>query len=233
MGASRRLGPFWLLIAIFPALTACGDGGTEPDPIAPKAAFTVECDELACSVDGSGSSDSDGTIASHAWDFGDGATRTGAQASHVYSEAGGYTITLRVTDNDGLTNETSREVQVVGPFRVSWAVDVSAIYSRGDTINCEYAIAVSASGGARGASARWRPSSGEWVDPASNERYSFSLTTTDMLDYFGADRITTGGTLQANRIAWWDRPFHLLHVFRYEMPDGSLRSEDVWVDCAE
>ncbi len=41
----------------------------------PTAAFTTSKNELKVSVDGTGSSDRDGTLASYAWDFGDGCDR--------------------------------------------------------------------------------------------------------------------------------------------------------------
>lgn len=47
------------------------------------------------------STDSDGTVASRAWDFGDGATSTEAQPTHVYAAAGSYEVTLTVTDDAG------------------------------------------------------------------------------------------------------------------------------------
>ena len=47
-----------------------------------------------------GSSDSDGTIASYAWTFGDGGTSTAANPSHIYATGGTKTVTLVVTDND-------------------------------------------------------------------------------------------------------------------------------------
>lgn len=78
----------------------------------PNAAFTSSCVELTCSFDGSGSSDSDGTIARYAWDFGDGATATTALASHDYAAAGSYPVGLTVTDNDGADRSTIRTVMV-------------------------------------------------------------------------------------------------------------------------
>lgn len=82
---------------------------------APVAAFTATPSGLSVAVDGSGSSDPDGTIASHAWNFGDGGTATGATASHTYAAGGTYTVTLTVTDNAGATDTESRSVTVSGP----------------------------------------------------------------------------------------------------------------------
>lgn len=83
--------------------------GTPNDP--PTATFTSSCSALACSFDGSGSSDSDGTIASYAWDFGDGSNGTGATPQHTYASAGTYTVKLTVTDDDGGTGTVSQQVR--------------------------------------------------------------------------------------------------------------------------
>lgn len=89
---------------------------TDPPPnVAPVAAFTASTSDLAVSVDGSGSSDPDGTIAAYAWTFGDGGTATGATATHDYDAAGTYPVTLRVTDDDGATHERTAEVTVTDP----------------------------------------------------------------------------------------------------------------------
>ncbi len=88
---------------------------TAPDPVAPTATFGTTSDGLTASFDGRGSSDSDGTITDYAWDFGDGATDTGAQAQHTYDQPGSYTVQLTVTDNDGLSDTTSAEVTVEQP----------------------------------------------------------------------------------------------------------------------
>lgn len=53
--------------------------------------------------DGSASYDPDGSIVSHAWDFGDGATGSGVTVSHAYTTVGTYIVTLTVTDNRGAT----------------------------------------------------------------------------------------------------------------------------------
>ncbi|WP_138758630.1 PKD domain-containing protein [Modestobacter altitudinis] len=86
-----------------------------PANTAPTAAFTAATDALSVTVDGSGSTDADGAVAAHAWDFGDQGTGTGATASHTYAAAGSYTVTLTVTDDDGATARTQRTVTVTAP----------------------------------------------------------------------------------------------------------------------
>ncbi|QIG38799.1 PKD domain-containing protein [Microbacterium sp. 4R-513] len=79
----------------------------------PVAAFTATTDLLTASLDGSSSSDTDGTVASYAWDFGDASTGTGSTAQHMYAAAGTYTVTLTVTDDRGATNTVTHPVSVV------------------------------------------------------------------------------------------------------------------------
>ncbi len=86
------------------------DGGDTNEP--PTAAFTYSCDELACTFDGSSSSDTDGTIESYSWTFGDGNSASGEVVSHTYGSDGSYTVTLTVTDNDGDSDSSSQLVTV-------------------------------------------------------------------------------------------------------------------------
>jgi PKD repeat protein len=86
--------------------------GTAPVNNPPTAAFTSSCTNLACSFDGTGSSDSDGTISSYAWTFGDNQTGSGSKPSNTYSNGGTYTVTLTVTDNQGATKSVSHPVTV-------------------------------------------------------------------------------------------------------------------------
>jgi len=52
-------------------------------------------------LDGSASSDSDGSIAEYTWDFGDSSTGSGVNPVHTYASAGEYTLTLKVKDDKG------------------------------------------------------------------------------------------------------------------------------------
>ena len=72
-----------------------------PTNVAPTAGITSTVDDLAVAFDGTRSRDTDGTVASYAWDFGDGTTGTGATPQHTYAAAGTYTVALTVTDDAG------------------------------------------------------------------------------------------------------------------------------------
>lgn len=78
----------------------------------PQAMFVVKAKDLAVIVDASSSSDSDGTIISYSWDFGDGKMATGKTANHTYAAAGTYKITLKVKDDKGAENSMSQDVTV-------------------------------------------------------------------------------------------------------------------------
>ena len=95
--------------------------GTPPNQ-SPIAAFTRSCPALTCAFDGSTSQDPDGTIASYAWDFGDGSVGTGVTAAHAYATAGTYTVSLTVTDNASASGVTTQTFAVTAP-QTSYALD--------------------------------------------------------------------------------------------------------------
>ena len=85
----------------------------------PVAAFTgppTTEQGVAASFDGSTSSDSDGTIASYDWNWGDGTPDdSGVAASHTFASAGSYTVTLTVTDSSDATSIATRGITVTVP----------------------------------------------------------------------------------------------------------------------
>jgi len=76
----------------------------------PYIGYTTE-EEIT--FDGSGSSDSDGTIESYNWNFGDGNTDTGVTVTHSYETAGNYKVTLQVVDDIGASDIDEVTVEIV------------------------------------------------------------------------------------------------------------------------
>lgn len=77
-------------------------------PVEPTTDETVEFTDS--------STDSDGTIASWSWDFGDDYTSTVQNPTHRYEKSGEYTIQLTVTDDDGDTDTVSLVINVEEPL---------------------------------------------------------------------------------------------------------------------
>jgi PKD repeat protein len=77
----------------------------------PQASFTNSCSDLDCSFTDT-STDTDGTLVAWHWSFGEGSSATGQSISHTYPEAGTYTVTLTVTDENGATDSTAQSLAV-------------------------------------------------------------------------------------------------------------------------
>jgi parallel beta-helix repeat protein len=79
----------------------------------PVANFTYSSEESPVLFNGSSSYDFDGEIISYEWDFGDGTKGEGKVVYHKYCEVGTYDVTLTVTDDDGLTGNITKCVDVL------------------------------------------------------------------------------------------------------------------------
>ncbi|WP_431220367.1 PKD domain-containing protein [Leifsonia xyli] len=176
-----------------------GGGTNQP----PTASFTAGVNGLAVAVDGSASSDPDGSIVSYAWTFGDGGTASGVTAGHTYAAAGTYTITLTVKDNAGATASTSRQVTVS-------ATSGSTLAKDGFERSVSNGWGTAETGGAwtvSGTASYYSVASGtgQIVDPAGSTRNTtlngVSSSRTDSTVTFTTDVGPTGGGVFVSEIA--------------------------------
>jgi PKD repeat protein len=94
---------------------AGGGGVTNQPPTARAGGPYTGTAGAALTLSGAGSTDTDGTIASYAWTFGDNTSGTGVSPSKTYATAGTYTATLTVTDDKGATASSTATVTITAP----------------------------------------------------------------------------------------------------------------------
>lgn len=104
---------------VLAALTVgCGKDSTGPDPVdnnaAPTADFISSCTDLSCSFTDL-SSDSDGQVTAHAWQFGTEGASPQKNPSHTFSTAGQFNVSLTVTDDQGREGTVTRSVSLTVP----------------------------------------------------------------------------------------------------------------------
>lgn len=80
---------------------------------------------LTVAFSSAGSLDPDGTIVSLSWNFGDGATSTESNPTHLFTAAGNYSVVLTVTDNGGATATSTVSVTVTAPSSTP-SIDVNS-----------------------------------------------------------------------------------------------------------
>ena len=133
----RCLSMLCAALPVFLLLNACsGDSSASNDsdpaptqanfaPVARISASTTDgFASLTVNFSGTGSTDSDGSISSYAWDFDDnGAIASGSAASHTFTEPGGYNVRLTVTDDEGATGTVLQNIRVRGT-RLSGTVQI-------------------------------------------------------------------------------------------------------------
>ncbi|MFD5143976.1 S8 family serine peptidase [Streptomyces sp. NPDC058401] len=163
--------------------------GAPTQPGEPVAEFTAQCSTSAasCAFDASASKDPDGSIASYAWEFGDGAKGEGAKPSHEYSAAGTYSVKLTVTDNSGRTATVTKPV-TAGTTQPPAGTPPTAAFS----VSCWYqdcSFDASASKDSDGSIASYKWKFGDSATgtgataahryPAGQRSYTAELTVTD------------------------------------------------------
>lgn len=144
----------WTVQAVLLGLlvSACGggdggDGGSNV-PLAnapPAASFTATpasgAAPLTVQFDASASADSDGSIASYGWNFGDSSTAgSGVNTSHDFQATGTYIVALTVTDNSGATATTTRQVSVGPPPGQVPTLSKIATIDNGDMTVCAVGV---------------------------------------------------------------------------------------------
>ncbi len=72
---------------------------------------------IAVTLSGSAVAPEGRTIESYVWDFGDGTTAEGPDATHVYAQPGRYTARLIATDSSGTRDWTTVRINVTDPPR--------------------------------------------------------------------------------------------------------------------
>ena len=85
---------------------------SDPPPNVPPTASFTSSTLLHDATLTSTSTDSDGTIASSVWDFGDCTGGRGPSAQHTYATPGTYSVTLTVTDNSGVPSSVTQPVTI-------------------------------------------------------------------------------------------------------------------------
>jgi PKD repeat protein len=91
----------------------CGKDSNGPEAVSPTADFTSSCAQLSCTF--TDASDDDGSLASWAWDFGDGQVSTTQNPTHDFSGSGSFRVTLVVIDGDANSGSKERMVTVTAP----------------------------------------------------------------------------------------------------------------------
>jgi PKD repeat protein len=84
--------------------------------VPPKALFTFVVTRLKVDVTATGSVDTDGTIVSYSWSWGDSQSAdSGFTSTHTYKATGTYNVILTVTDSAGLQATSTQQVNIQAP----------------------------------------------------------------------------------------------------------------------
>lgn len=79
-----------------------------------------------------------GSIMDYSWNFGDGQTGASSNATHAYSRTGMFTVTLSVTDSEGLANSTARTITVtIHDIAITGMATSSNTVEKGETVTVQ------------------------------------------------------------------------------------------------
>lgn len=84
-----------------------GDGGNAH----PVADFSFLCTDNTCDFS-ENATDSDGSVVSYEWDFGDGSSASAPNPTHTYGGPGTYPVSLIVRDDGGASGGTAKNVTI-------------------------------------------------------------------------------------------------------------------------
>jgi len=91
---------------------SAGSGANAAPSAAASASTTSGRGPLTITLSSDGSTDSDGSIVSRHWDFGDGASSDEPNPTHTFEAAGSYAATVTVTDDQGGTATATQPITV-------------------------------------------------------------------------------------------------------------------------
>lgn len=143
--------------------------------VSPNAAFDVVVDGQKATVDAGDSTDPDGSIASYAWDFGDGTTGTGITASHTYDQPGTYQVKLSVKDNQAAVDTAVKSVTILPPPEPNKAPVAKFEISDVSGLNVKVDAGQSSDPDGDALTYRWDFGNGsDWVAGSSTEEFTYT-----------------------------------------------------------
>ena len=87
------------------------ESGTQP-PLGTVTGPSSAAEGDSAAFSAAGSIDPNGSVVNYEWSFGDGATGTGADAAHTYTQDGVYAVSVSITDNEGLTDTVTTTITI-------------------------------------------------------------------------------------------------------------------------
>lgn len=122
-------------------MPACPPPPANAPPIANAGPDQTALSLTPVAFSGAASTDSDGTLVSYSWSFGDGVAGSGVSVGHSYAAPGTFIVTLTVQDNSGNTASDSAVVTVTnrppvvnaGPDKTSLSLTAVGFDSAGSS----------------------------------------------------------------------------------------------------